>query len=70
LYYVRVQEFYFEQSLFLPNSMAFMRRVKTVTGRPLVSAGLREHIFTCYDGASALFMAQGELVFAVLWQRE
>ncbi len=56
-----------EESFKLPNAMRFLGRIKPATGRPVAFAGLREHIFSCYDGAAGLFMSQGEYIFAVMW---
>lgn len=53
------QDFYLEEAFKLPNALQFIGRRKEVTGRLVASVGLREHIFSCYDGAPALFMSQG-----------
>ncbi|RYE83370.1 MAG: hypothetical protein EOO65_04065, partial [Methanosarcinales archaeon] len=59
---------YFEECLKLPNALKFMT-VKPTTGRPVVVAGLREHIFTHSLSSSAYFMSQQEYLFGTMWQR-
>jgi hypothetical protein len=59
------QDFYLEEAFKLPNALQFIGRRKECTGRPVASVGLREHIFSCYDGAPALFMSQGTTTAAL-----
>jgi callose synthase len=62
------QEGYLEEALKLPNALQFLGR-KSSSGRPVVIAGLREHIFTHSLSAPAFFMSQQEYVFGTMWQR-
>jgi hypothetical protein len=64
-----VQDGYFEEALKLPAALEFMQRVSPTSGRPLVVAGLREHIFTHSLSSAAFFMSQQEYLFGTMWQR-
>lgn len=69
------QDFYCEEAFKLPNALRFVGRIKDSTGRPVASVGMREYTFSCHDGAPALFVSQGEYLFADLhanarWHRK
>ena len=63
------QTFFIEEGYKVANALRFVGRVKRASGRVVGFVGLREHIFSEYDGSPALFMSQGEWVFALMWQR-
>ena len=56
------QSFSIEESYKLANALRYVGRVKRASGRVVAFVGLREHIFSEYDGSPAMFMSQGEWV--------
>lgn len=62
------QEGYLEEAFKLPNALSFFRS-KPTSGKPIVVAGLREHIFTHSLSSSAWFMSQQEYLYGTMWQR-